>query len=132
MYSTVLKMMLVTVLVLAMPAKTKAADYAYYGLEPDIVTNYLGNSASLGYVRMSIELLLEDVSYIEAAEHHAPLLRATIIEIIGRQSEERVKSLTGREDIRRTCLNEMRELLQKETGSPVIKDVIFTKYLYQG
>lgn len=132
MLSTVLKYAFVLALVISLPNKTKAADYAYFGIEPEIVTNYLGNAASLGYVRMSIELLLEDVSYLEVAEHHAPLLRATIIEIVGRQQEERVKSLTGREDIRRTCLNEMRELLKKETGAPIIKDVIFTKYLYEG
>ncbi|MCV2886173.1 flagellar basal body-associated protein FliL [Aestuariibacter sp. AA17] len=108
-------------------------NFAYFGLEPDIVTNYLGPSArSLGYVRVTVELMLEDVEYIEVAEHHAPLLRSTTIEIFGRQPEERIKSLTGREDIRRTILERLRELMKKETGSELIKDVIFTKYLYQG
>lgn len=108
-------------------------NYAYYGLEPDIVTNYLGTGArKLGYVRMTVEIMLEDVSYLEAAEHHSPLLRATIIDIFGSQPEEKVKSLTGREDIRRTCMEKLRELMKKETGSEMIKDVIFTKYLYQG
>lgn len=132
MHSSLLKFFLVFMFAFSLPGKTKAADYAYFGLEPDIVTNYLSNAASLGYVRVTMELMLEDVSYLEVIEHHAPLLRATAIEIIGRQSEERVKSLTGREDIRRSCLDAMRELLKKETGAPVIKDVIFTKYLYQG
>lgn len=108
-------------------------NYAYFGLEPDIVTNYLSaSSRSLGYVRITIELMLEDAEYLEAAEHHSPLMRATVIDIIGRQSEEKVKSLTGREDIRRSCLEKLREIMLKETGSEMIKDVIFTKYLYQG
>ena len=108
-------------------------NYAYFGLEPDIVTNYLSaSSRSLGYVRITIELMLEDADYLEAAEHHSPLMRATVIDIIGRQSEEKVKSLTGREDIRRSCLERLREIMLKETGSEMIKDVIFTKYLYQG
>tara|TARA_R110002167_G_scaffold20405_14_gene74671 strand:+ start:346 stop:762 length:417 start_codon:yes stop_codon:yes gene_type:complete len=108
-------------------------NFAYFSLEPDIVTNYLGaNARKLGYVRVTIELMLEDVEYLEAAEHHSPLLRAITIEIIGRQTEERVKSLTGREDIRRACLENMREVMKKETGHEMIKDVIFTKYLYQG
>jgi flagellar FliL protein len=132
MQSSVFKFVFVCLLSFSIPSKTDAADYAYFGLEPDIVTNYLSNAASLGYVRVTMELMLEDVSYLEVAEHHGPLLRATAIEIIGRQSEERVKSLTGREEIRRSCLDAMRELLKRETGSPIIKDVIFTKYLYQG
>lgn len=108
-------------------------NFAYYGLEPDIVTNYLGSSArKLGFVRVTIELMLEDPDDLEAAEHHSPLLRATIIDIIGRQPEDKVKSLTGREDIRRTCLEKLQELMKRETGSPMIKNVIFTKYLYQG
>jgi flagellar protein FliL len=107
-------------------------NFAYFSLEPDIVTNYLGiNARKLGYVRVTIELMLENADYLEAAEHHSPLLRAATIDIFGRQTEEKVKSLTGREDIRRACLDKMRELMKKETGHEMIKDVIFTKYLYQ-
>ena len=114
------------------PASSQT-NYAYYGLEPDIITNYLGSNArKLGYVRVTVELMLESAEYLEAAEHHSPLLRATAIDIFGRQPEDKVKSLTGREDIRRTCLEQIRELMKKETGTEMVKDVIFTKYLYQG
>jgi flagellar FliL protein len=107
-------------------------NFAYFSLEPDIVTNYLGTSArKLGYVRVTVELMLEDVAHLSAAEHHSPLLRAATIDIFGRQPEEKVKSLTGREDIRRVCLEQLRELMKRETGNEMIKDVIFTKYLYQ-
>lgn len=105
--------------------------YAYFSLEPEIVTNYLGSSArKLGFVRVSIELMLEDTELLEAAEHHSPLIRAATIEVFGSQPEEKVKSLTGREDIRRTCLEKIKELMIRETGSAMVKDVIFTKYLY--
>jgi flagellar FliL protein len=106
-------------------------NYAYFSLEPDIVTNYLGSSArKLGFVRVTIELMLEDSDFLEAAEHHSPLLRAATIEVFGSQTAEKVKSLTGREDIRRRCLEKLKELMLKETGSEMVKDVIFTKYLY--
>ena len=106
-------------------------NYAYFSLEPEIVTNYLGSSArKLGFVRVSIELMLEDSDFLEAAEHHSPLMRAATIEVFGSQPAEKVKSLTGREDIRRTCLEKLKELMLRETGSEMIKDVIFTKYLY--
>lgn len=106
-------------------------SYAYFSLEPEIVTNYLGSSArKLGFVRVSIELMLEDADFLEAAEHHSPLMRAAAIQVLGSQPAERVKSLTGREDIRRTCLDKLKELMLRETGSEIIKDVIFTKYIY--
>ncbi|WP_189405690.1 flagellar basal body-associated protein FliL [Alteromonas halophila] len=106
--------------------------YAYLGLEPDIVTNYLGpTSRKLGYVRVTVELMVNDVEQLEIAEHHMPLLRATAIEIFGQQPEEKIKSLTGREDIRRAILKAIQDLMKNETGAEVVKDVIFTKYLYQ-
>ena len=109
------------------------ATYAYLGLEPDIVTNYVGQSArKLGYVRVTVELMINDVDNLEVAEHHMPLLRATAIEIFGRQPEEKVKSLTGREDIRRAILKALQDHMRQETGGEVVKNVIFTKYLYQG
>lgn len=109
------------------------ASYAYLGLEPEIVTNYISDSsAKLGYVRVSVELMIHDVSQLEIAEHHLPLLRATAIEIFGQQPSEKVKSLTGREDIRRAILKALQDHMKQETGGEVIKNVIFTKYLYQG
>ena len=106
-------------------------SYAYFSLDPDIVTNYLGSNArKLGFVRVSIELMLEDSDFLGAAEHHSPLMRAAIIEVFGSQPAENVKSLTGRENIRSSCLEKIQQLMLRETGSEMIKDVIFTKYLY--
>lgn len=111
--------------------ETARKNYAYYSLEPSITTNFLGSSArKLGFVTVNVELMVEDSDYLEAVEHHSPLLRAATLEVIGRQPAEKVKSLTGREDIRRLCVEKLKELMQRETGSEMIRDVIFTKYLY--
>ena len=122
------------VFTLLLPAHSHAqSQIAYVSLEPDIVTNYLsGNARTLGFVRITVELMLDDADNIEIAEHHMPLLRAVVIEIVGSQPEDKVKSLIGREDIRRKSLQTLQRRLEEETGNPVIKDVIFTKYLYQG
>ncbi len=106
-------------------------NYAYLGLEPDIVTNFVGPSAKkLGFVRVTIELMIADAGQLEIAEHHMPLLRATAIEIFGQQPEQKVRSMTGREDIRLAVLKALQTHMKQETGAEVIKNVIFTKYLY--
>jgi flagellar FliL protein len=108
-------------------------NYAYVALEPDIVTNYAGdNSKKLGYVRVTIEMMVADPAKIIDVEHHMPLLRATAIEVLGAQPEDKIRSLTGREDIRRIVLQRFKDIMKRETGENIIENIIFTKYLRQG
>ncbi len=106
------------------------SKYAYYGFEPDIVTNYINNRPKLGYIRLTVDLMIKNVNNLEVVEHHAPLLRDAIISVLGREPEEKIRSLTGREEVRLKCVREIKRLLKKETGDEIIKDVLFTKYLY--
>ncbi len=112
-------------------SKAPAADqYAYFGFEPDIITNYINNKKKLGYIRITAELMVKNVANLEAVEHHAPLLRDAIIGVLSKEPEEKIRSLTGREEVRLKCVSEIKRLLKKETGHEIIKDVLFTKYLY--
>lgn len=111
--------------------KSLAEDtFAYFGFEPDIITNYITSKKKPGYVRITVELMLRDAAYIEVVEHHSPLLRDAIVDILGKEPEDKVKSLKGREEVRAMCTQKVKELLKKETGNEIIRDVIFTNYLY--
>lgn len=115
----------------AAPAKPKA-KVVYYGFDPDIVTNYVtSGQKSLGYVRVTMELMIKDEKFLPIVEHHEPMILNAIVSVFGKESEDAVKSLTGREEIRLKILNNLNELLSKETGAAVVQDVLFTKYLYQ-
>ncbi|QSX30062.1 flagellar basal body-associated protein FliL [Shewanella cyperi] len=105
-------------------------DYAYYGFEPEIVTNYISNRKKLGFVRISVELMVKDPNDLVAIEHHDPLLRSAIVEILGNQPEEKIKSLTGREEIRRECYDTVNRLIEQETGRALVVNLLFTRYLY--
>lgn len=107
---------------------SKAADYAYYGFEPDIVTNYVAVKKKMGYVRLTVELMVQGDS-IDIVEHHSPLLRDAIIEIIGKQPEAKVKSIKGRSEIQLKCEEQVKALLIRETGQPLIKKLLFTQWL---
>jgi flagellar FliL protein len=78
-------------------SQAKASDYAYFGFEPDIVTNYVTVKKKMGYVRLTVELMVEGDD-LTIVEHHSPLLRDAIINIIGQQVEAKVKSMKGRAD----------------------------------
>ena len=108
--------------------RANANDLAYFGFEPDIITNYVAVKKKMGYVRLTVELMVEGDN-LPIVEHHAPLLRDAIINIIGQQAEAKIKSMKGRSEIQLQCEEQVKELLTKETGQPLIKKLLFTQWL---
>ncbi|MBU1309672.1 MAG: flagellar basal body-associated protein FliL [Gammaproteobacteria bacterium] len=130
-----IKSLLLSLLLLAaLPtqAQEQPKEIVYYGFDPDIVTNYIsGNRRSLGYIRITVELMIEDKSFLPAVEHHEPLILDIIYGTISKQPEDKIKSLTGREEIRLALLDKLQQAMKKEAGATIIRDLLFTKYLYQ-
>lgn len=113
-------------------AEPTKAKIVYFGFDPDIVTNYVTTGQkSIGYVRVTMELMIKDEKYLPLVEHHEPMILNAIVSVFGKENEDTIKSLTGREEIRIKILNKLNELMKKETGVAVVQDVLFTKYLYQ-
>lgn len=122
--------LLVIALTFKVSAEETSQDYSYYGFHPEIVTNYISSGNNLGYVRIGVELMIDATDDLLLLERHDALLRAAIIEILGRQGERRVKSTSGREDIRRECLDTVNRLLLQETGKAMVINLLFTRYLF--
>ena len=114
---------------LSISNSVKAAEYVYFGFEPQIVTNYVAVKKKMGYVRLTVELMIEGPGNFEVVEHHSPLLRDAIITIIGKQTEDKVKSIKGRAEILKQCEDKVKSLLTKETGKPLVKKLLFTQWL---
>lgn len=105
--------------------------YEYFLLEPDIITNYVKMGKRVGYIRVSVELMAKSKSNYALIDRHEPLIRDKIITILGEQSEESIKAISERENIRLRCLDEINALLATQSMSKPIEDILFTKYLYQ-
>lgn len=118
---------------LLLSAGAYAQSEAYFGFEPDIVTNYLlpEEKRNLGYIRVTIEVMVPSIEDLKVVEHHEALLRDAFINIFSSQERETIRTLKGRENIRKACLERAQQLLRQEAGQPIIKDLMFTKYLYQ-
>jgi len=126
--------LMLSMLLLSLPAyaQEEPKEVVYYGFDPDIVTNYIsGNRRSLGYIRITVELMIEDKAFLPAIEHHDPLILDIIYGTISKQPEDKIKSLTGREEIRMALLEKLQQAMKKEAGDSMIRDILFTKYLYQ-
>lgn len=110
---------------------TPVAKFSYFTLKPDITTNYYTEGKQLGFIDVQVDLMVDNPDLIKTLEFNQPLIRNAIIEVFSQESGERVKSLAGREAIRKTCLDKVNEALVSETGEKILSDLLFTKYLYQ-
>ncbi|MGC9400835.1 MULTISPECIES: flagellar basal body-associated protein FliL [Vibrio] len=109
----------------------KAPQLAYFTLEPDLTTNFYTKGKNLGYIQVRIDIMVASAADLPIVELHQPLIRDAVIELLGQQSEDTVKSLAGREDLRKVLVEKLNAILLPETGRTIIADLLFTKYLYQ-
>lgn len=109
----------------------KITKFSYFTLEPEITTNFITDDNKLGFINVRVDLMTDSPELLKELEYHQPLIRDTIINLLGKESKMRIQSLAGREAIRKECLNEVNKVLLAETNQKVLTDLLFTKYLYQ-
>ena len=81
----------------------------YYTLDPEFITNFLNEGPNLGYVRVKVDLMVDNAADIELLKRHDPLLRDAINTLLGGQTLADVKSQEGREKIRLACKAKVEE-----------------------
>ncbi|KUI96792.1 flagellar basal body-associated protein FliL [Vibrio sp. MEBiC08052] len=108
-----------------------APKLAYFTLEPDLTTNFFTKGKELGYIQVRIEIMVANNSDLPLIEKNQPLIRDTVVELMGKQTADTIRSLAGREDLRKTLVKRINDLLLPETGRPIVADLLFTKYIYQ-
>ncbi|ORT51336.1 flagellar basal body-associated protein FliL-like protein [Vibrio sp. qd031] len=118
-------------LAMAEEETTQAHLFSYYTLEPELTTNFHTTGNKLGYIRVQIDIMVAHDSYLPILQLHDPLIRDTVVALLGEQDENTITSLLGREELRRTMLDEINAMLLVETGKTLVSDLLFTKYLYQ-
>ncbi|QXO17508.1 MULTISPECIES: flagellar basal body-associated protein FliL [Vibrio] len=121
---------------LVLPGAVYASDeeapkLAYFTLEPDLTTNFFTQGKKLGYIQVRIDIMVANSADLPLVERHQPLIRDAVVELLGKQSEDTIKSLAGREDLRKTLVDDLNSVLLPETGRKLIADLLFTKYIYQ-
>lgn len=109
---------------------TGSGEVHYIPLEPSFVTNY-GGPGRLKYVKVDMTLMVNNLSASTAVQQHLPLIRNAVVLNLARQNENNVVTPTGQERIRQQVLQVLQETLQRETGQPVVSEVLFTNFIYQ-
>lgn len=106
-------------------------QFAYFTLEPELTTNFHTRGNRLGYIQVRIDVMVANPAHLGLIEQHQPLIRDVVVEMLGKQNEDTIRSLAGRENLRKLLVEEINNILLPETGQTLIADLLFTKYIYQ-
>lgn len=110
-------------------AFSQNTNVSYLLLDPDIITNYqkVGNP---GFVRISLELVIIESNRVSEVERLLPLFRERALNVLRQAKESKVKSMSGREQIRLLMLDDLIHESRRLLGENVFIDIVFSKYLY--
>lgn len=103
----------------------------YIDLKPAFVVNY-GGGGRLRYLKTEIAFRVGGgVDGPNDIRHHMPYLRHALVMCLSRASEEDLSSMEGRELLRQTALEAVREVLMREEGRQFVDDLLFNSFIVQ-
>ncbi|MBR1612215.1 MAG: flagellar basal body-associated FliL family protein [Succinivibrio sp.] len=108
-------------------------EIGYYAITPDVVTNLatLNPRDKLHFVRIKMSLMLSDSRDSAIIADVEPVIKDSIVTILGAKEFAQIASNESRERIRIECREKMISLLNEKFGKPIIMDVLFLSYVYQ-
>jgi flagellar protein FliL len=126
--------LLVALLTLSLPLQAEEkkdegpVNISYYQIKPSLVANLASGGR---YVRCDIQLMTEDASYLEMLKLHDPAIRHTLLLLLSEQDGNKIKTLDGKEALRKAALTQINAKLKQLTGKAGVKALFFTTFFVQ-
>ncbi len=108
--------------------KDSAPEIAYYALEPALITNVKGK---LQYVKVEVQLMTERPDKLGDIELNAPAIRHTLLMLLTEQDGDTLRTPVGKETLRKTALESVRNTLKELTGKKLVEELYFTAFFVQ-
>lgn len=121
--------LLITLIAISQPAVAENT-IVYTEIQPAFVVNY-GGPGRLKYLKVTVTLMTNSQLAADTAEHHEPLVRNALVDMLSRQTDEAVTTVVGQEQLRQDATQVVKDLFQQEVGHPVIEDLLFQNFIYQ-
>ena len=104
----------------------------YVKITPGLVINYGAPTINrLKYAKVGMSVRVGDAEASDIVEHHLPAMQDSMVMLLSAHPEEGIRTVKGKERIRKEALKRMRELLNREEGAPLIEDVLFENFVVQ-
>ncbi len=111
------------------PANTEPALFA--SLHPPLVINITDSYGESHFLQVTLEVMARDQDVINEVKNHSAVIRNSLILMYGSVDFESVVQRAGKEKMLSDALEEIREIVKRETGMTGIEAVYFTSLIIQ-
>ena len=114
----------------AEPVEVPRKPAIYFAMKPAIIVsfNVRGRQRLL---QAELTLMTREDDVVPAIELHMPMIRNSLVLLIGGQLYEELQTVEGKELLRQQSLAEVQRLLEQELGKPGVEQVMYTSFVMQ-
>lgn len=111
-------------------AKAAKTPALYVTIQPPFVIGYQA-AGRQRHLQVEIALQTRDQAVLTGIELHMPLIKSRLIQLLGGEVFEDLRTDEGKELMRQKVLTAVQETLQQEIGQPGVEQVLFTNLVMQ-
>ena len=104
----------------------------YVTLSPPFVGNYgLDGTPKLKVYKADVALRVTGDEAAKAVKANEPLIRNQLVALFAQQSTETMNNVEAKEKLRQEALKQTQQIMNDETGKPVVEDLLFNNLIIQ-
>ncbi len=104
----------------------------YLPLKPTFVINY-GGAGRLRYLKTDVSVRVASIGAAKSIRRHMPFVRNNLLMLFAAQTNKTVSSQEGKEKIRASALEEIRDIVEREERTPRedVIELFFNNFIVQ-
>jgi flagellar FliL protein len=104
----------------------------YYKIEEPFTINFVNQSQKRArYLQIKVALMAKDQEALDNAVLNLPMIQDELRTLFSQQTYESLSTLQGREELDKKATEQVRSIMEQETGNPEIERVYFTSFIIQ-
>lgn len=110
----------------------EAPKVNYITLSPPFVGNYgLDGTPKLKVYKADVALRVTGDEATKAVKANEPLIRNKLVALFAQQTTEAMNNVEAKEKLRQEALKQTQQVMNDETGKPVVEDLLFNNLIIQ-
>ena len=110
----------------------EAPKVNYITLSPPFVGNYgLDGTPKLKVYKADVALRVTGEEASKLVKANEPLIRNQLVALFTQQTSDAMASIEGKEKLRQEALKQTQQVMNDETGKPVVEDLLFNNLIIQ-